>query len=278
MGFRNFGASLTKAGAPTSGVLQVETAVIAVLTNEQQQIAESGGQVTGGTFTVTYSGQTTSAIAFDATAATVQTALEALSNLAPGDVVLSGGPINTAPIIITFQGTLAGTNVAEVTIDSALLTGGGTYTPSTVVTGGVASTISQAGNIEVIVTAAGMTGSPKTINVAVALNDDADAVAGKIRTALAADADVAAMFTVGGLGANVALTAIKSAADDATLNIAVDNGTAAGLTPDATSNNTTAGVKGDYRGAGRSSVMVDTTNANLYENSGNDNQPVWTLM
>ena len=43
----------------------------------------------GGTFTLTYNGQTTAAIAYNATAAQVQSALEALNNVAPGDVVVT---------------------------------------------------------------------------------------------------------------------------------------------------------------------------------------------
>jgi hypothetical protein len=106
----------------------------------------------------------------------------------------------------------------------------------------VVGTVSTAGNASVVVTAAGMTGTPKTIPVAVALSDDASAVAGKIRAALAADTAVAAMFTVGGAAATVVLTRKIKAANDATLNVSIDNGTCAGLTTAATSANTTAGV------------------------------------
>jgi len=112
---------------------------LTTLTDEQQLITKSG-TVTGGTFTITYDGQTTSAIAYNATNAVVLTALEALSNLAPGDVVLYGGPVNTAPLRIVFQGTLKGTNVAAVTVDSGSLTGGGTYVPSTDLAGGASLT------------------------------------------------------------------------------------------------------------------------------------------
>ena len=71
--------------------------------------------------------------------------------------------------------------------------------------------------------------------------DDASAVAEKVRVALAADADVGAFFDVSGAGADVVLTVKAAAADDATMNIAYDNDTCAGLTPDATSDDTTAG-------------------------------------
>lgn len=99
-----------------------------------------------------------------------------------------------------------------------------------------------AGNASVIVTAAGMTGSPKTILVAVANNDTAAQVAGKIRTALGSDSDVIALFTVGGATDKVILTRTINAANDATLNIATANGTCTGLTAAPTSANTTAGV------------------------------------
>lgn len=136
--FSSFGLEWTNDASNMTGNLfarfPLDNEPLTTKTNEEQQIAESG-TVTAGTFTITYSTQTTAAIDFDATAAEIQTALEALSNLAPGDVVVSGGPIFTAPIVIVFQGTLKATNVAQVTVDSTGLTGG-TYVPSTLVAGG----------------------------------------------------------------------------------------------------------------------------------------------
>lgn len=82
------------------------------LTNEVQSLTEGGAGLTS--YTITYAGQTTGAIDDDATAATVQTALEALSNLAPGDVVVTG-TTNPIEMVVTFGGTLAGTNVASFT-------------------------------------------------------------------------------------------------------------------------------------------------------------------
>ena len=110
-----------------------------------------------------------------------------------------------------------------------------------------AGTITLAGNATVTVTAAGMTGSPKAVSVAVTLSDTAATWAGKVRTALAADADVASLFTVGGSTTAISLTRNASAigilpANDATLNIALANGTCTGITAAATSADTTAGV------------------------------------
>lgn len=106
----------------------------------------------------------------------------------------------------------------------------------------VAGTVTTAGNATFTVTAASMTGSPKAVSVAVALNDSAAVVAQKAREALALDSAVAALFEVGGLGTAVVLTKKTAAANDATLNIAIANGTCAGLTAAQTSADTTPGV------------------------------------
>ena len=77
---------------------------------------------TGGTFTLTYAGQTTSNIAYNASAATVDAALEALSNIGAGDVAVTGSA--GGPWTVTFGTALANTNVAQMTGSGALLTGG----------------------------------------------------------------------------------------------------------------------------------------------------------
>lgn len=92
------------------------------------------GAATAGTITITFDGETTAAIAFNATAATVETALEALSNINPGDVTVTGGPL-PGTITLTFGGQYAGTNVPEVTVTPSGLTGG-TVTVATTVEGG----------------------------------------------------------------------------------------------------------------------------------------------
>lgn len=92
--------------------------------NEVQTITLNSHYVaSGGTFTITYSGQTTSAIAYNATAATIQAALVALSNIDTADVLVSGS-LNTG-ITIQFQGALGLTNVAAVTCDTSSTTGYG---------------------------------------------------------------------------------------------------------------------------------------------------------
>lgn len=98
--------------------------------NEQYSLVNAGS--TAGTFTVTYSAQTTGTIARGATAAVIQAALEALSNIAPGDIQVTGGPLGTDTIGIEFMGTLGGV--------SQVITLGGTTTSLTlteVLVGGI---------------------------------------------------------------------------------------------------------------------------------------------
>ena len=119
---------------------------------------------------------------------------------------------------------------------------GTTYGTRQVETATVVGTITAAGNASVVVTAAGMTGSPKTILVPVEEGDDAAAIAGKIRAALAADAAITALFAVSGDTDKIILTRLIRAANDATLNIAIADGTCTGITEAANSANTTGGV------------------------------------
>lgn len=105
----------------------------------------------------------------------------------------------------------------------------------------VIGTITGAGDVEVVVTATGLTGSPITVNVPVLVDDTAAMVGDKIRTALEANATVAAFFSIGGSGTSVVLTKRPLTANDATLNMALSTGTATGLTAAPTSVSTVAG-------------------------------------
>lgn len=63
------------------------------------------GAPSAGTFTLTYNGQTTGGIAYNATAATVQTALTGLSTVGAGNATVSGAA--GGPYTVIFTGTLA---------------------------------------------------------------------------------------------------------------------------------------------------------------------------
>jgi hypothetical protein len=142
----------------------------------------------------------------------------------------------------------------------------------------VVGTITTAGNATLTLTAAGMTGSPIALSVPLALDDEATDIATKFRTALQANAVIAAYFTIGGEDENVVLTRKESRADDATMNLAYADDTSEGLTDDATSNNTTAGVAGDYRGCEEGTYLIDTTGLAIYRNDGNAAKPTWTAI
>lgn len=86
---------------------------------------------TGGTFTVSFTHEglsgTSAAIAFNATAATVQTELNAIRSIKQGTQNAANVGVSGAaggPYTITFQNKLAKTNVALLTTNAALLTGG----------------------------------------------------------------------------------------------------------------------------------------------------------
>lgn len=117
---------LTATSAPTNG------------TNEVQRLTP-GGTISGGTFRITFETQQTADIAWNATAKAVQDALEALSNVTPGDVIVSGGPVQSGACDLTFAELLGGLDRTQVTIQSSLTGSAPTLTPSTV-TGGVRGT------------------------------------------------------------------------------------------------------------------------------------------
>lgn len=117
-------------------------------TEEVQTVTEGGSGLTS--FTLTFAGQTTGAIAAGATAGQVQTALEALSNVNPGDVVVTGSA--GGPFTVTFGGQYADTNVAEMT--STPTGGTGTVTVATQVAGGAATTAKDIGDAQAAVLAA----------------------------------------------------------------------------------------------------------------------------
>lgn len=86
------------------------------------EVQEIQVKATKGNFKIAFDGETTGNIKFNASAAEVQAALEALSNVDPGDIVVTGGPgdaTGTTPYVLTFGGQYAGTNVPAVTTDES---------------------------------------------------------------------------------------------------------------------------------------------------------------
>ena len=58
---------------------------------------------TGGTFTLTFNGQTTAPIAVQRDRSAIDAALEALSNIEADEIQTSGGPVNTANVNVFFR-------------------------------------------------------------------------------------------------------------------------------------------------------------------------------
>jgi hypothetical protein len=81
-------------------------------------ITVTGGPATTGTWSLTVNGQTAASLAKDISAAALQTAIEALSNVAVGDVTVTGGALQTAVLVVTFQLALAETEIVLSAVDT----------------------------------------------------------------------------------------------------------------------------------------------------------------
>jgi len=96
-------------------------------TNEVQTFTASGTW-TSGAYAITFQGQTTAPIAYDAAASAVVTALNLLSNIDSGDVTATGAaPLGTTPLVVTFAtgGRYAGVDVPLMSIDVSSIVGAG---------------------------------------------------------------------------------------------------------------------------------------------------------
>lgn len=137
--FIRLGAHVTTVGAAGSKLrlhyqiseVGFANAQTRLLGTDEIQLLDLGG-ATAGTYTLTYSGQTTAAIAFDATAAQIQAALVALSNISANGAVVDDGQGDT--YTITFGAEWAGQPVATITVTDST-TGGTGVTVTTNVEG-----------------------------------------------------------------------------------------------------------------------------------------------
>lgn len=114
---------------------------------DEVQTLTGGGTISGGTFIVTIMGSATAAIAWNATAAQVQTALRLAVSIDPNRTVVekaladgitvTGGPIASTPFVVTYNGETAA-DVAQMTVNVAALTGTAPAITPTTGTAGVA--------------------------------------------------------------------------------------------------------------------------------------------
>lgn len=121
-----------------------------------------------------------------------------------------------------------------------------------------AGTVTGTGNGKAVVTGAGISGSPLTVLFAVTNGDTPTVWAAAARAALRATPAITALYYVGGSGTSISLTALNKAANDTTLNIALDNDTSTGITTAASSSNTTPGAA--QGSAAADAVVVAWTN------------------
>ena len=110
------------AGTGTAMPTNATSALSSTQASEVQTVTITGTP-TGGTFTLSFRGQTTSALAYNATSGTVTTALEALSTIGAGNVTLTGGPGPGTPYVVTFASALANQSVDTIVAVGAF-TGG----------------------------------------------------------------------------------------------------------------------------------------------------------
>lgn len=88
--------------------------------NDVYRIYQSGGPPTSGTFTITVglngSSQTTAALQYNASNDDIQAAVEALSNVTPGEVKVYGGPLPSEQVYVEAVGKQARTAFSAFTI------------------------------------------------------------------------------------------------------------------------------------------------------------------
>ncbi|MBI1756191.1 MAG: hypothetical protein HYR64_03690 [Fimbriimonas ginsengisoli] len=111
-----FAANLTIKGGTVIGQISATAA------SEVQSLSISGTP-TGGTITLAFGGQTTSPLGYNATAAQVQAALEALTPIGAGNIAASGGALPGSAVTLTFQADLANQPQPLIAVTAAL-TGG----------------------------------------------------------------------------------------------------------------------------------------------------------
>jgi PKD repeat protein len=92
------------------------------LTDEQQTVRVNNA--TGGTFTLTFDGQTTAPIAYNASRDDIDAALEALSNVGADQIQVSGGTnVSTSNVNVFFRRSFHEKNVSQLTANASGLTG-----------------------------------------------------------------------------------------------------------------------------------------------------------
>lgn len=126
-----FPERMLKASLPVSANLHMpKGTVVGVCTSSAEDDVQTLTQAsaTGGTFTITFgfgTVYTTAPIPYNATAAQVQSALQALPNIGAGNVSCTGGALGSSGVVCTFGGGLANQPQPIMAVNNAGLTGSG---------------------------------------------------------------------------------------------------------------------------------------------------------
>ncbi|HEX9502877.1 MAG TPA: hypothetical protein VF974_00960 [Patescibacteria group bacterium] len=113
---------------------------------DEVQTIQVTGSPTGGTYTLTFGGQTTATINWNDPASTVQTRLQALSSITAGKCLVTGGPGPATPYTVEFVSTLGFASQALITLTTNSLTGGSSPSVSITRAQGGATWTTQVGN------------------------------------------------------------------------------------------------------------------------------------
>ncbi|MHC4211794.1 MAG: flagellar filament capping protein FliD [Planctomycetota bacterium] len=123
----NFTASdFTKSQSAQDSKIKVDGFPSSLDISEVQTMSLTAGNPNNGHYHITYEGQTTGEIAFNADKDVIQTAINALSNVNSGDIIVTetgSAGIDDGDVIFTFSDTMG--DVSMLTVDYSALTGPG---------------------------------------------------------------------------------------------------------------------------------------------------------
>jgi hypothetical protein len=131
-----------------AGFTATRTAGASGGTSEVQTVTITGAP-TGGTFTLTFTRpgtsitDTTTAIAYNASNAAVQAALEALPGIGTGNAVVAGGPLPGTAVTVTFANRLGSRDIAVMTAAGSFTGGTSPAIAVTTTTPGVAGSVAD---------------------------------------------------------------------------------------------------------------------------------------
>jgi len=138
-------SDFTQTQSAQNSLIQVDGYPAGSATSEMQTMSRSPDPLNG-TYTLTYEGQTTAAINYNASPAAIQAALEALSTVNSDDITVGGGAngLEDGDITFTFSDTLG--DVSMISGDGTNLGPGSQPLPVVETTKGVPAYISRSSN------------------------------------------------------------------------------------------------------------------------------------